>query len=59
MQKVAHEKSFLNLEDAIDWFDDILTDWVHQSGWEVVEGTVLRFVNHHWQVFVCLEKKNG
>lgn len=56
MQKVAHEKSFLNLSDAQEWMYDIIDDW-GRSGWEVEEGTVLRRVNFQWQVFINLKRQ--
>lgn len=57
METLAQTKSFLNLDDAVTWMDWTIWDW-QQSGWSLDEGTSLRFVNEHWQVFLEF-KKNG
>lgn len=55
MEKVAQEKSFLNMSDALDWFELTIFDW-DSSYWKVDEGTCIRYVNGGWQVFIQLKK---
>ena len=55
METSGYVESFLDYADAFMFLENHLIEY---RGWDIQEAGV-RYVNHHWQVYVTFQRKIG